>query len=144
MSTPQAVAPPTASALLVALRDVEGVSQPLHEDVERAPIRSDPQPASARRDEKPKPGREGVTTSKASSGRPPYLVGLVSGSDEGGSAGGRHERAHQLRLWGRDTAVGAAAPRLARSSSSRIRLSIRCLNSSGSSYDRGTSFMARR
>jgi hypothetical protein len=43
------------------------------------PIRSNPQPASVGRDEKPKPGKDGITTSKASSARPPYFVGSVSG-----------------------------------------------------------------
>ena len=42
-------------------------------------MRSRPQPISVGRDEKPKPGRDGITTSKASSARPPNAVGSVSG-----------------------------------------------------------------
>ena len=43
------------------------------------PMRSRPHPSSVGRDENPKPGRDGMTTSKASSARPPYAVGSVSG-----------------------------------------------------------------
>ena len=42
-------------------------------------MRSNPQPSSVGREEKPKPGRDGITTSKASSALPPCAVGSVSG-----------------------------------------------------------------
>jgi hypothetical protein len=43
-------------------------------------MRSRPHPTSFGRDEKPKPGSDGTTTSNASSARPPNAVGSVSGS----------------------------------------------------------------
>ena len=42
-------------------------------------MRSGSQPVPVGRPEKPKPGKDGMTTSKASSARPPCAVGSVSG-----------------------------------------------------------------
>jgi hypothetical protein len=42
-------------------------------------MRSGPQPVAVGLAEKPKPGIEGMTRSKASAARPPWAVGSVSG-----------------------------------------------------------------
>ena len=46
------------------------------------PMRSSPQPTCVGRPEKPKPGRDGITTSNASSARPPVLRGIRERTNE--------------------------------------------------------------
>jgi hypothetical protein len=66
----------TTPAPISALRDVVRVPQPLHEDRPRAADAIQSPTRLGRSLRKPKPGRDGITTSKASSARTTVLRGI--------------------------------------------------------------------